>query len=132
LFRVMHSRWRRQAGFTIIEALVALAVVAALLAAAGTLIASSVRAASKIDRHVELVQTARAIASVLPKRERLIGNLSGELGGGRWRVDVLPFAIGDTNPESPWVPQTIVITVRLPTGEPFGLSTVRLRERGKV
>src|SRR5262249_6328386 len=40
----MHSRWRHQAGFTIIEALVALAVVAALLAALGTLIASSVRA----------------------------------------------------------------------------------------
>lgn len=126
----MHSRWRHQAGFTIIEALVALALVAALLAALGTLIASSVRAASRIDRHVKLVQTARAIASALPKREQLVGDLSGELAGGRWRVDVQPLAAGDINSESPWVPQTIVITVRLPTGEFFELSTVRLRARG--
>ena len=131
MFRVMHSRWSRQAGFTIIEALVALAVVAALLAALGTLIAGSERAASRIERHVELIQAARTIASVLPERERLMGDFSGEVAGRRWRVDVLPFVTGDINPESPWVPQTIVITVRLPTGESFAFSTVRLRERGK-
>jgi general secretion pathway protein I len=112
--------------------LVALAVVAALLASIGTLIAASARGARVLERHVELVETARALESVLPKRDQLaIGDFSGELAEHSWRVNVLPFAAGGIDPElpSPWVPRTIAITVRSPTGAAFQLTTVRLHRR---
>ena len=47
----MHSRQGREAGFTIIEALVALAVVTAVLAGIGALIATSARGTRVLERH---------------------------------------------------------------------------------
>jgi general secretion pathway protein I len=127
----MLSEHRRDtAGFTIIEALVALAVVAASLTAIGSLIATSVRGTRSIEQHVALVETARAIATGLPNRDELApGNLSGERAGHRWRVDVSPFAAGavDSLPPASWVPQAVVIAVRSPSGAALQLNTVRLR-----
>ena len=50
--RATPSEQRGNAGFTLIEVLVALAVVAASLAAIGTLIATSVRGARAVEQHV--------------------------------------------------------------------------------
>ena len=133
MFRAASSR-EHQAGFTIIEVLVALAIVAASLAAIGALIATSARGSRLLERHVELLATARAVVSALPKREQLsIGDFSGELASHSYRVNVLPFAAGGIDPElpSPWVPQTIVTTVRSPAGAQFQLATVRLVRRAK-
>lgn len=124
----------REAGFTIIEALVALAIVSAALAAIGGLIAVSARGTRTLEQHVALIQTARAVESALPKRDQIVpGDFSGVLAGHPWRVDVLPFSAGGIDPElpSPWVPQTVVVTVRSPTGAAFQLATVRLRRRAK-
>jgi general secretion pathway protein I len=125
----VHSRQGREAGFTIIEALVALAVVTAGLAGIGALIATSARGTRVLERHVELAETARAIALALPGSGKLVGDTSGELAGLRWRVDVLPVVADELNPElpSPWVPQTVVITVRSPNGGTFQVTTIRLR-----
>lgn len=124
----------REAGFTIIEALVALAIVSAALAAIGGLIATSSRGTRALEQHVALVQTARAVKSELPKRDQLaLGNFSGVLAGHPWRVDVLPFSARGIDAElpSPWVPQTVVVTVRSPAGTAFQLATVRLGRRAK-
>ena len=132
--RVAQARPSRQAGFTIIEALVALAIVAASLAAIGGLIAASARGTRSLDQHVALVETARAVEATLPRRDQLAaGEISGVLGGYPWRVDVLPFSAGGVNPlsQSPWVPQTVVVTVRSATGAQFQLATVRLRRGAK-
>jgi general secretion pathway protein I len=133
LFRATPSEHRRsRSGFTIIEALVALAVVAASLGAIGALAATTVRATRSIERHVALVETARAIVTGLPSRAELdLGELSGEVAGHRWRIRVLPFAAGgaDPAPATPWVPQTLVITVRSPSGAVLQFSTVRLHRR---
>jgi len=123
---------RGSAGFTIIEVLVALAVVAASLAAIGSLIATTVRGTRSLEQHLALVETARAIETGMPKREQLtVGNLSGEISGHRWRIDVLPFSVGGigATEESPWVPRTIVIRVQSPTGAVLQLNTVRLQRR---
>jgi general secretion pathway protein I len=120
------------AGFTIIEVLIALAVVAASLAAIGSLIATSVRGARALEQHVALVRTARAIFTGLPRRDELApGNLSGDLAGYRWRVDVTPFAAGvvDARSGAAWEPQAVVVTVRSASGALLQLNTVRLRRR---
>jgi general secretion pathway protein I len=122
---------RSTAGFTIIEVLVALAVVAAALAAIGAVIATSVRGTRSIEQHVALVQTARAIMTGLPKRTELApGQTAGDFAGHRWQVDVSPFVgLGDGSNASTWVPQAVVVTVRSPSGSVIRIDTVRLLRR---
>ncbi len=80
------------AGFTLIEVLIALAIIAVALTAIGSLMAATVRGTHAIDRHLSLVETARAVEAALPDRAALaVGDLSGSIGGNRWRVDVAPL-----------------------------------------
>jgi general secretion pathway protein I len=126
------SRGRAVAGFSLIEVLVALAVVAVALAAIGSLIGTTVRGTRSIDQHLTFVETARALEAGLPDRGQLKpGNMSGETGGFQWRVDVLPFVgpMVDPRQPTPWVPQTVVMRLQSPTGTIFQLNTVRLRRR---
>jgi len=121
------------AGFTLIEALVALAVVAVSLSAIGSTIATTVRGVRSLDRHLALVETSRAILTGLPDRNELSpGSVSGELAGHRWRVDVKPFVVdGSANPETDrWFPQSVTIRIQSPSGGILELNTVRLRRRG--
>jgi general secretion pathway protein I len=134
LSHVAQPSLSREAGFTIIEALVALAIVSAALAAIGGLIAVSARGTRTLEQHVALVETARAVESALPKRDQIVlGDFSGVLAGHPWRVDVLQFRAAGINPElpSPWAPQTVVVTVRSPAGAAFQLTTVRIHRRAK-
>jgi general secretion pathway protein I len=112
-----------------IEALVALSVIAISLAAIGPLVASSMRAMRRVDGRLSVVETARAVLAGLPDRASLSpGDFSGEMGDNRWRVDVLPFQgdFVDQARPTPWVPQAVVIRVESPTGQELRLDTVRL------
>jgi general secretion pathway protein I len=131
LSRATRSEWRGSAGFTLIEVLVALAVVAASLAAIGTLIATSVRGVRAVEQHVTLVERARAIMAELPRRDELsIGEATGEIAGHRWRIAVLPHPTGLVDrPTSKWVPRTVVATIRSPSGRVLQVHTVRLVRR---
>jgi general secretion pathway protein I len=122
---------RGVAGFTLIEVLIALAVVSISLAAIGTLMAATVRGMRSIDQRFAMVETARAIETGLPDRGELTGGLSGELAGHRWRIDVSPFVANFVDPRlpTPWVPQTVVIRVQSPGGAILQVDTVRLRRR---
>ena len=125
-------RRRSTAGFTLIEVLVALSVVAVSLAAIGGLIATTVRGTRSLDQHLTLLETTRAIVTGLPDRERLSpGSFSGEFAAHRWRVDVLPFLATNVDPRlpTPWVPQTVVLRVQSPAGPIVQVNTVRLRRR---
>ena len=120
-----------RAGFTLIEALVALSIVAIALASIGGLIATSARGAGSIEARLTRLETARAIMSALPDRDQLNpGILSGEIADHHWRVDVLPFASEDASPQSrsKWVPRTVVITIRAPDGAAMKVNTVRLQQ----
>ena len=119
-------------GFTLVEVLVALVVIAILLTSIGSLIAGSVRGVRSLDQHFALVEIARAIETGLPNRDDLkVGRFSGEVSGHRWNVDVRPFISNNVDPRlpTPWVPQSLVISVQSPEGPILQLNTVRLRRR---
>jgi general secretion pathway protein I len=120
------------AGFTLIEVLIALAIVAVALTAIGSLMATTVRGTRAIDQHFTLVETARAIEAGLPDRGDLAaGHLTGTMAGYDWRVDVLPFRASFVDPQlpTPWLPQAVVITVQSPAGQILRINSVRLRRK---
>jgi general secretion pathway protein I len=121
------------AGFTLIEVLVALAVVAISLSSIGMLIATTVRGAHSIERQLTRLEITRAVATALPDRDQLVlGNLAGALADHRWRVDVLPYAATNVDQRQAlkWVPLSVVVTVRSPDGAMLQLNTLRLQHRG--
>ena len=122
---------RGSAGFTLIEVVVTLAVIAIILLSVGSLVSVAVRGTHALDDHLVLVETARAIEVGLPDRNSLtVGTLSGERDGQFWRVDVQPFpGVLDAQTNTPWVPLTASITVQTPSGTSFNITTVRLGRR---
>jgi general secretion pathway protein I len=120
------------AGFTLIEVLVALAVVAASLAAIGALAAVSMNATRSIEQRVAFRETLRAVMTAPPEgRDFSLGSASGDLAGYRWRVDISPFVGGLIDPQTPapWEPEAVVVTMQSPTGQVLQINTVRLRRR---
>jgi general secretion pathway protein I len=127
------STERRDAGFTIIEVLVALALVAVVIVAIGSLMATNVRGVRSFERHVALMQATRtAMMTVIPPRDQLEpGTSSGDSEGYRWTVDVTPLG-GDwavTNSSSSWIPELVRVRVRSPGGATSDIRTVRLMKR---
>jgi general secretion pathway protein I len=127
------SKQGRADGFTMIEALIALAVMAVSLAAIAAVIAANVRGTEAVEARLALIQAGRAVLTALPDRSQLTqGELRGEMGLERWRIDVLPFAADFVDPgqNTPWVPQTVVLRLQAPDGEILRVDTVRLRRNG--
>ena len=130
--RTRVNKKRSRAGFTLIEVLVALAVVTASLAAIGTLIAVSMRGAQSIDRRLAFRETLRALVTSLPDRRDLdAGTATGVAAGFQWRLDIVPFVATFVDPQAQtrWDPEAIVITVRSPSGQQLQINTVRLRRK---
>jgi len=125
------SAKRASAGFTLIEVVVTLAVIAVILMSVGSLVGVAVRGTHALDDHLVLVETARAIEAGLPDRNTLaVGTMSGARDGQLWRVDVRPFPGAlEAQATSPWVPLTAAITVATPDGTSLTVTTVRLGRR---
>ena len=118
-----------ESGFTLIEGLVALAVMAAGLAAIGEVTHESFRAGLVGERRLALVSTARKIVTGLPGRaQQLDGELDGTLDNHRWRLMAAPFApaAGPAN-ASRWAPQNLVLEVTGPYGDRMDVDMVRLQ-----
>lgn len=122
------ARERSTAGFSLLEVLVTLAVLAISLSSIGGLIAVTIRGTHSIERHLAEFETARTITATLTDRDQLVaGNSSGEIGPHRWRIEVSPFSVIGIAPQgSGWSPQKITVTVQSDSGKGFEINTVRL------
>lgn len=120
----------RDAGFTIIEVLIALAVVAVSIVAIGSVMSTNVRGVGLLEQHVTLMQTARSImtAEIPPRAELGLGTLSGQVNNYRWKIDIGPLGEEWAVPgaDVAWIPALVRIQVRSPSGAVSDLKTVRL------
>jgi general secretion pathway protein I len=135
------------AGFTMIEVLVAIAVLAVVLGAIGAVVGNTVRTIRSVDRRLPLLETAQSLIAALPARDALQpGTQTGTSGDFRWRIDAVllnstvpdnaaaalstaatgvPPAAG-ASPKVNWVPLAITVRVQGSEGPPVRLDTVRL------
>jgi len=120
------------AGFTLIEALVALAIVAAVLSSIGAVIATTVKGTRSIDQRLALTGAAETLLASLPSRNLLRpGRQSGELAGHSWRIDIAPLNVAaqDVPKTSSFVPVAVNMRLQAPGGPAIQLTTVRLVPR---
>jgi general secretion pathway protein I len=125
----MSSRRNGERGFTMIEVVVALALVTVVLAAVGTLMATNSRGARKLEQHTALVEAARLVASTIPGAGApMPEDLAGRVDGHRWQMRVTPF-LDDVPvvPQSRFVPQRVELRVQSPSGAILSLETIRLQ-----
>ncbi len=133
------SHWRARstdaptAGFTIIEALVALAVVTVTIVAIGSVMASTARGTRQLENHVALVQAGNNVLWLdLPARSDPVAPvLSGLTMQHSWRADIEPVAVDleGAPVDMPWVPEKIRVQVQSPTGSVVSFETIRLFRR---
>ncbi len=128
------SRRRRDAGFTLIEGVVTLAVVAVTLTAIAAVAATSARGTRSMEQHLALMETTRIVAATLPRNPQAsLDGLTGEILGHRWSISLAPFVGGGIYhpPDSQWIPQTVVVRVRSPSpsGPVYRFETVRLQRK---
>jgi general secretion pathway protein I len=130
--RRLHHTGAGNTGFTLIEVVIALAVVAITLTAIGAVTAVSARGTRSLEQHLALVETTRIVAATLPRNPQGgLDGLTGEILGHRWRISLAPFVGSGIYqvPDSEWIPQTVVVRVRSPSGSVYGFETVRLQRK---
>ena len=123
---------RGDAGFTLIEVLVAVAVLAVVLGAIGAVVGNTVRAIRSVDRRLPLLETAQSLIAALPARDALQpGTQTGTSGEYRWRIDavLLNRNVPDDAKAAKWMPLAITVRVQGSEGPPVRLDTVRLIPR---
>ena len=114
-------------GFTLIEALVALAIIAAVLSSIGAVIGTTVRGTRSIDQRLALSGAAETVLAELPARNALKpGRQSGELAGHRWRLDVAPLNAAADAAQGRFVPLAVNMRMQAPGGPAIQVTTVRL------
>ena len=120
-------------GFTLLEALAALAIAAAGLAALAELTHQSLRAGLGAEHRLALVSTTRKILTGLPEGSaELDADLSGIEDNHAWKISATPYSMTLANANvSPWRAQLMRLQVRGPDGEALEVETIRLRKPGK-
>ncbi|MBB4398894.1 type II secretion system protein J [Bradyrhizobium sp. ERR14] len=121
---------KSDAGFTLIEVLVALAVLSLSLGLIGAVVSTSMRAVRKIEERVSVIQEANAVfVTTVPDRNRLLtGTLRGASGSGEWTVLIAPMGAGwdVAAGQAGWIPRMLELRLRSATGAVVDVRTVRL------
>ena len=121
-------------GFTLIEVVVAIAVLALVLGAIGGAVGTIVKGLRSVDRQLPLLETAQGLLAALPDRNALRpGAQRGTTGAVQWRIDVAPLngaAAGTGAAQSAkWMPLLVTVSVQGRDGPPVRLDTIRLVPR---
>ncbi|WP_027571347.1 type II secretion system protein J [Bradyrhizobium sp. WSM1743] len=118
------------AGFTLIEMLVALAVLSLSLGLIGSVVSTNMRAVRKIEERVSVIQeTSVALVTAIPDRDRLLlGTLRGASASGEWTVLVAPIGTGwdVAAGQAGWIPRMVELRLRSASGAVVDVRTVRL------
>ena len=119
------------AGFTLIETLVALAIIAIVLGTIGSVIAVTIRGTRSIDQRLALAGTAETLLADLPARGLLKpGRQNGQLAGSRWRADIAPMNVAGGNPATDrFVPLVVNLRLQGADGSAIQVTTVKLVPR---
>ncbi len=121
-----------ESGFTLIEVLVALAIVAAVLSSIGAVIGTTVKGTRSIDQRLALTGAAETLLAQLPARNLIKpGTQYGEMAGHRWRIDVAPLNVAaqEGTQTSRFVPLAVSLRMQAPGGPAIQITTVRLAPR---
>lgn len=119
-----------EGGFTLIEALVALAIIAAVLSSIGAVIGTTVKGTRTIDQRLALAGAAETLFATLPERAALkLGRQAGETAGHRWRIEVAPLRDAEEALQQRFVPLAVDIRMQAPGGPAIQVTTVRLVPR---
>ena len=121
---------KRQRGFTLIEIIVALAILSISLAALFQAFSGGLRATGVTGRQASAVMLAR---SLLDRVGQDIPLAAGEQAGVsedglRWRIAIAPSALiaPERRADSPVVPLDVEVTVAADGAQPITLATLRL------
>jgi general secretion pathway protein I len=121
---------RAEAGFTLVEVLIALAVVTIAIVAIGSVMSTNARGVRALEDHVALVQTAETVLTtgIPPRKDLAPGSLAGQIHDYRWQVNIGPVGGRSVveDADAAWIPELVKIRVRSPSGATIDLETIRL------
>ena len=118
----------RRAGFTLLEALVALTLILAFAATVVPFLFQARSIMTQADRRVAAHALLRSLIAAPFSRSAVASAREGEASGLRWRVVAQPLALPALPPKegADWVPVRIVATVSWGPGRVVSAETVRL------
>jgi len=128
-----HEEMSARAGFTLIEVLVALAVISISLPVVGSLLATNIKGTLTVENRSRLLAAYRTLeASTFDRTSLSPGRRTGEVDAIAWSMEVSPLGEDETGPRGngTWVPRAIVTTLRAPSGETLRIETIRLGRAG--
>ena len=121
---------KRQRGFTLIEIIVALAILAVALGALFQSFSTGLRVTAATDRQAAAVMLAQSLLDRIGQDIPLAaGEQAGVADDGlRWSVTIVPSPLiaPDRRADSPLLPFDVVVTVAGDGGRPLTLATLRL------
>jgi general secretion pathway protein I len=121
------SRERTAAGFSLIEALVALALILAFAAVIGPLMFQARAVVANADRRIAAHVLLRSLLEAPFDRRKGAQVSEGEIQGLRWRVVGEPVFVPALPPQGiAWTPVRVTATVSWGAGQEVSAETLRL------
>jgi prepilin-type N-terminal cleavage/methylation domain-containing protein len=119
----------RQAGFTLLEALVALALILAFAAAIGPFLFQARRIIADAEGRLAAQALLRSLIDAPFDRSRLANAVrNGETAGLRWRIvtEPMPMPAAPSHEPPKWAPFRVIVSVSSDAGHVIAAETMRL------